>query len=522
MAKKKEPKKETLEQKLYNSAERQRGKVSPSSYKDIVLGLLFLKFISHGYEQRRQEIEKETKDESEKNRNYLLNLKTNYSSHGVFFLKEGDRWSDLKQVASSEPNLAIKIDKILQQVEKDNPSLENVLPDVFVTSEVKNDNLQLLIEDFDDIQDDEISKDTFGRIYEYFMKMFHKKSGEKGGEFFTPKSIVELLVEILEPYNGIIYDPTCGSGGMFVQSFKFLDEHKTNNKRILSPYGIESRPDILRICKMNLAIRGITSNNISGPLDCLIDHPLEDLKANYILANPPFNVGKWGHEKLTSDVRFAKYGIPSDSKPGGNYAFLSHMIHHLDEKNGKLGLVLSNSSMKDEGEEGNIRQKIIDDDLIDCMIALPRKLFFTVSIPACLWFLTKNKDDGKSRKRNGETLFIDARTDFTQIDRGHNELSENQIQKITGTYRSFIGQKGYPKYEDIPGYCQISTIDDIAKKNYILIPGVYVGTEVELDDGISTHEHIANSLQEYSKLKEKSLKLDKKLFKNLKEFGYDI
>lgn len=524
MAKKKEPKKETLEQKLYLSAERQRGKVAPSDYKDIVLGLLFLKFITYWYDQRRKEIEKETKDESKKNQNYLLNLKTNYSSHGVFFLKEGDRWSDLKQVASSEPNLAIKIDQILQQVEKDNPSLENVLPDVFVTSEVKNDNLQLLIEDFDDIKDDEISKDTFGRIYEYFMKMFHKKSGEKGGEFFTPKSIVELLVEILEPYNGIIYDPTCGSGGMFVQSFKFLHTHKLNNKTGLSPYGIESRPDIWRICKMNLAIRGIDSSNIVGPADCLIDHPLENLKANYILANPPFKVKDWGHPQLKNDIRFAKYGTPSDSKPGGDYAFMTHMIHHLDEKNGKLGLVLDNGSMnaKNGNAESEIRQKIVEDDLIDCMIRLPHGLFFTVDIPACLWFFTKNKNDGKSKKRNGETLFIDAKKIFTPIDRKQNEFSQTQLDQIISTYRSYIEVKGYPKYENILGYCKTATIEDVRKENFNLNPSRYVGNEEIEHDDVSFQEKMKELTQEYVILTKESVKLDKEYRKNLKELGFKI
>ncbi len=522
MAKKKESKKEkSLEQTLYDTAELQRGKVAPSDYKDIALGLLFLKFISYWYDQRRAEIEKETKDESEKNRNYLLNLKTNYTSKGVFFLKKGDRWDDLKKIASSEPNLAIKIDGILQEIEKDNPSLEKVLPDVFATSEVKNDNLQQLIENFDSIKTDQVSKDTFGKIYEYFLKMFHKKSGEKGGEFFTPKSIVELLVEILEPYNGIIYDPTCGSGGMFVQSYKFLDEHKTNNKNSLSPYGIESRPDIWRICKMNLAMRGINSNNIIGPADCLTEHPLEDLRANYILANPPFKVGEWGYEKLKNDVRFAKYGTPSDSKPGGDYAFMSHMIHHLDEKNGKLGLVLDNTSMTSGGQEGIIRQKIIEDDLVDCMIALPDGLFFTVQIPACLWFITKNKDDGKSRKRTGETLFIDARTIFTPIDRKQNEFSPKQLEKIVNTYRSYIGMKGYPKYKNILGYCKILTIKDLSKFKFTLNPGKYVGHDKIIDDEPLASK-MKNLLQEYSKLSKESTRIDKEISKNFKELGYEI
>jgi type I restriction enzyme M protein len=515
-------KKESLEKKLYKAAEQQRGKVAPSDYKDIALGLLFIKFISYWYDQRRAEIEIETKDSSTQERNYLLNLKKNYSQHGVFFLKKDDRWVDIKKSVSSEPNLAIKIDKILQQIEKDNPALENVLPNVFANAEIKNDNLKALIEDFDDIPENEISKDTFGKVYEYFLKMFHKKSGEKGGEFFTPKSIVELLVEILEPYNGIIYDPTCGSGGMFVQSYKFLKEHKTNQQQHLAPYGIESRPDIWRICKMNLALRGINADNIIGPADCLTDHPLENLKANYILANPPFRVGEWGYEKLKNDIRFTKYGIPSNSKSGGDYAFMSHMIHHLDEKNGKLALVLDNGSMSSGSNERNIRQKIIEDDLIDCIIALPVGLFFTVSIPACLWFISKNKNDGKSRKRKGETLFIYAEKMFIPIDRKQNQFSAKQLEKIVSTYRSYIGDKKYPKYKDKPGYCHVSTIEKIRKNKFFLNPGRYVGVEEIEDNSEPFPEKMKQLTQEYSKLTEESTTLHKKIRKNLKEMGFEI
>ena len=383
LAKKKEQKEKSLEQTLYDTAELQRGKVAPSDYKDIALGLLFLKFISYWYDQRRAEIEKETKDESEKNRNYLLNLKTNYTSKGVFFLKKGDRWDDLKQIASSEPNLAIKIDGILQQIEKDNPSLEKVLPDVFATSEVKNDNLQQLIENFDSIKTNEVSKDTFGKIYEYFLKMFHKKSGEKGGEFFTPKSIVELLVEILEPYNGIIYDPTCGSGGMFVQSYKFLDEHKTNNKNTLSPYGIESRPDIWRICKMNLAMRGINSNNILGPFDCLTEHPLEDLKANYILANPPFKVGEWGYEKLKNVKNIGK-----------DYA-KSFIMRRLDYLSTLHGFQYKSVSIRNQKTRWGSCSNLNNISLNIKLVCLPKELMDYIS-PVVV----------RSRVRNTNTIIV--------------------------------------------------------------------------------------------------------------------
>ena len=510
---------QSFEDKLWDTAELLRGKVAPSSYKDIALGLLFLKFISYWYDQRRAEIQEKNKNATEKELKYLLNLKDSYTEKGVFFLKDGDKWDDLTKVVSSEKNLAIKIDNMIQEIEHDNPELENVLPKVFAASGIPNQNLQQLIENFDSISTHDISKDSFGRIYEYFLRNFSKKLGQKGGEFFTPESIVQLLVEIIEPYEGIIYDPTCGSGGMFVQSYKFLQAH--GKGKGISVYGVESQSDIWRICKMNLTMRGIEAKNIANA-DCLLENPHMKLKANRILANPPFNMGEWGHAKLKEDIIFSKYGTPSEGKPGGNYAFMSHMIHHLDEKDGKLGLVLANGSMSSGGKEADIRQKIVEADLIDCMVALPTNLFYTVTIPACLWFIAKNKDDGKSRKRKGEILFIDARKIFTPIDRAHNEFSTEQIEKIAGTYRSFIGEKGYPKYEDVAGYCKAVKIKDIEKNNFVLTPGRYVGAEEIEDDGEPFPEKMKRLTQEYARLSEESAKLDKEIRKNLKEIGFEI
>jgi len=525
---KKQKKETVLEDKLWDAAELLRGRISPSSYKDIALGLLFLKFISYWHGQRKEQLEQESRDpksdiycKTERQRRYILNLKDSYASEGVFFLKEGHRWEDLTKVASSEKNLAIKIDTMIQEIEKDNPELENVLPKVFAQSGIPNENLQQLIENFDEIQTSDASKDYFGRVYEYFLRNFLKKLGQKGGEFFTPESVVQLLVEIIEPYKGIVYDPTCGSGGMFVQSYKFLQAHDKKDSGGISVYGTESQEDIWRICKMNLTMRGIEAKNITCA-DCLLEHPHEKVKANRILANPPFNCGKWGHAKLKDDVRFAKYGTPSDGKPGGNYAFMLHMIHHLNKKDGKLGLVLANGSMSAGGTEGRIREAIVRDDLIDCMVALPTNLFYTVTIPACLWFITKNKDDGKSRKRTGETLFIDARRIFTVLDRAHNELSAEQVEKIAGTYRSFVGKKDYPKYEDVAGYCRAVTVEDIEKNNFVLTPGRYVGTKELEDDGEPFPEKMRRLTYEYAKLSRESEKLDTEIRKNLKEIGFEV
>ena len=528
VTRKSSPKEQTLEDKLWETAELLRSKVAPSSYKDIALGLLFLKFITYWYDQRRKKLEKLTRNpkskfycKTEKQRDYTLNQKDSYSSEGVFFLKKGNKWDDLTKIVSSEKNLAITIDKMIQDIENDNPQLENVLPKVFAGSGIPNDNLHQLIETFDGIPSDDISKDFFGRIYEYFLRNFSKKLGQKGGEFFTPESIVRLLVEIIEPYEGIIYDPTCGSGGMFVQSHKFLQAQSNKNGKGISVYGVESQNDIWRICRMNLAMRGIETKNILCA-DCLLEHPYKKLKANKILANPPFNMAEWGHEKIKDDVRFVKYGTPSSRKPGGNYAFMSHMIYHLNDNDGKLGLVLANGSMSAGSNEAKIRQKIIQDDLVDCMIALPTNLFYTVTIPACLWFISKNKNDRKSRKRTNETLFIDARKIFTSIDRAHNELSVEQIQKISGTYHSFIGKKGYPKYKNILGYCKVVTKEEIAKSDYVLTPGRYVGAEDTKDDDEPFLDKMKRLTTEYAGLTEESAKLDKKIHKNLKGIGFEI
>lgn len=520
----------SFEDKLWETAELLIGAVSPSEYKNIALGLMFLKFISDRYEERKLEIEKETRDpksdiycKTDKQREYFLNLKDQYTQEGIFFLKPGDKWSDLKKIVASEKNLGIKIDNMLLEIEKDNPSLENVLPKVFAGAPIPNENLQQLIELFDTIPTSDSAKDTFGRIYEYFMGKFSKKLGEKGGEFFTPESIVRLLVEILEPYEGKIYDPTCGSGGMFVQSYKFLQAHKNegSSKGGISIYGVEKRNEVWRICKMNLAIRGIDSKNIARG-DCLLENPFAKLKANRVLANPPFNQREWGHEQIKEDKTFAEFGTPTPSKPGGNYAFMSHMLYHLDEKDGRMGLVLANGSMAAGGNEGKIREKIVRADRVDCMIALPTNLFFTVTIPACLWFFTKNKNDGKTRKRNGEVLFIDARKIFTKIDRVLNEFSPEQIEKIAGTYRSYIGEKGYPKYEDVAGYCKVATIKDIEKNNFVLTPGRYVGAEEIEDDDEPFEEKMKKLVKEYADLSEQSKTLDKEIRKNLKELGFGI
>jgi len=342
--------------------------------------------------------------------------------------------------------------------------------------------------------------------------------GRRGGQFYTPRSVVKLMVEILEPFKGIVFDPACGSGGMFVQSHKFLAARR-RKKSDLSIYGQEVIDGIWRICKMNLALRGIDTSNIYLGDSLKNDKFPDNKKANFILANPPFNVKEWGYDQLSADKRW-EYGTPKDTN--ANYAFMQHMLHHLDDKNGRMGLVLANGSMNVTGVEEEIRKKIVDADLVDCMIALPEGLFSTTPIPACLWFFAKKKDNGRYRKRTGETLFIDARKIFTPIDRIQNEFSIEQLEKIAGTYLSFVGEKGYPKYKDVLGYCKKVTKEEIAENGYALTPGRFVGVEDIEDDGEPFEDKMKKYVAEYAKLSEESKTLDKQIHANLKELGFEI
>lgn len=530
MAKKKNGKvkeDKSFEEKLWDSAEKLRGPLEYPQYKYVVLPLLFLKFASDICQKRREFLEKETQNPKNKEyyqktteaRDYIINDPDEYHKESVLFIKKENSWDELMKTASQE-NLGLRIDQMLDGIEQDNRVLQGVLPKNFASLEIPNDNLSGLINDFSTIKygkTRDVDFDFMGRMYEFFLGKFSSKEGK--GEFYTPYSIVKLISEILEPEEGKVFDPTCGSGGMLVQCMKFHNTHKKPDNN-LAFYAQEFTKGIWQICKMNLILRGIDSSNIKHG-DSLVNDQHPNLKANFIMANPPFNVLEWGYNQLKNDKRW-KYGLPPYSKAGGNYAFMQHMISHLDDKNGKLGLVLANGSMSAGDEVGEIRKKIIQDDLIDCMIALPGKLFYSVPLSVCLWFITKNKDDGKTRKRKGETLFIDARKIFTVESRKHNSLSEKQIQRIVSTYRSFVGEKGYSKYEDVDGYCKKVKIEDIEKFNHILSPGRYVGADEIEDDGEPFEDKMKRFTQEYARLTEESAKLDKEIRKNLKGIGFEI
>ena len=514
----KNPVLKTLEELLWEAAEQLRGTVEVSNYKYIILGLMFLKFISDRFEERKKEIEKSAK--SDKERKILVKDKDEYLQKNIPFLEEGCRWSDLMNIATQK-NLGLKIDQILRKIEQTNPVLSNVTPQVFADSKIANENLTALINEFSKIgfgTKEALDTDTFGRAYEFFIKKFAMNEGRRGGQFYTPRSVVKLMVEILEPFKGIVFDPTCGSGGMFVQSHKFLAAHK-GKKPDISVYGQEVIDGIWRICKMNLALRGIDTSNIYLGDSLKNDKFPDGKKANFILANPPFNVKEWGYAQLSSDNRW-EYGTPKNTN--ANYAFMQHMLYHLDDKNGRMGLVLANGSMNVSGVEEKIREKIVDADLVDCMIALPEGLFSTTPIPACLWFFTKNKVNGCYRKRIGETLFIDARKIFTPTNRVQNEFSLEQLEKIAGTYLSFVGEKGYPKYKDIPGYCKKTTKEEIADKGYALTPGRFVGTEDVVVDDEPFEDKMKKYMEEYAKLSEESKTLDKQIRVNLEELGFGI
>jgi type I restriction enzyme M protein len=508
----------SLEKSLWESAEQLRGTVEVSNYKYIALGLMFLKFISDRFEERRKEIEKSAK--SDKEREILVEDKDSYLEKNIPFLEKGCRWDDLMKVASQR-NLGLKIDQILRKIEQTNPILNDVTPQVFTDSKIANENLTALINEFSKIgfgTKEALDTDTFGRAYEYFIGKFAMNEGRRGGQFYTPRSVVKLLVEILEPYKGIIFDPACGSGGMFVQSQKFLKAHDGENSDI-SIYGQEVIDGIWRIAKMNLVLRGMDASNISLGDSLKNDKFPENIQANFILANPPFNVKEWGYEQLASDKRW-EYGAPKDTN--ANYAWMQHMLFHLDDKNGRMGLLLANGSMNVSGVEEEIRKKIVDADLVDCMIALPKGLFSTTGIEACIWFFTKNKSNGRYRKRNGETLFIDARKIFTPVTRALNKFSDEQIENILGTYRSFAGEKGYSKYKDVLGYCKVVTKEEIAEKGYALTPGRYVGAAEIEDDGEPFEDKMKRLTSEYVKLSDESKTLDKQIRTNLKELGFEI
>lgn len=484
-----------FEEKLWAAADRMRGHMDPAEYKHVALGLIFLKYISDAFQERYAQLKAEaetTHADPEDPDEYL--------AENVFWVPKQARW-DYLQAHAVQPEIGNLLVEAMLAIEEKNPQLKGVLPKEYARPALDKHRLGELINIIGSIgmgDRESRSKDILGRSYEYFLQQFAGAEGKKGGDFYTPRSVVKLLVEMIEPYRGRVYDPCCGSGGMFVQSERFIEEHG-GRRTDLSVYGQEFNDTTWRLAKMNLAIRGIEANLGPHREDTFLNDLHKDLKADFVLANPPFNMSYWGGERLRDDVRWA-YGVP----PAGNanFAWLQHIIHHL-APGGVAGVVLANGSMSSNtGGEGEIRRRIVEADLVDCMVALPPQLFYHTQIPACLWFLARNKENGKFRDRRRHTLFVDARKLGVMADRTHRELTDEEIARIAGTYHAWRGEKDAGEYKDIAGFCKSASVEEIAEHSYVLTPGRYVGAEEAAEDDEPFAEKMARlTVQLYEQFK---------------------
>lgn len=490
-----------FEKKIWDAACVLRGNIDASEYKSVVLGLIFLKYISDRFEEKYNKLVEEGEGFEEDI--------DEYTSENIFFVPADARWSKIAEAAHTE-EIGVVIDNAMKSIEKENKRLKDILPKNFARPELDKRRLGDVVDLFTNIKmsDHGNEKDILGRTYEYCLAKFAEQEGKLAGEFYTPSCIVRTLVEILKPFNGRVYDPCCGSGGMFVQSAKFVESHGGNINKI-SVFGQDSNPTTWKMAQMNLAIRGIEANLGEFNADTFFKDCHKTMKADYILANPPFNLSDWGADKLKDDQRW-EYGIPPASN--ANFAWLQHMIWHL-APNGRIGMVLANGSLSSQtGGEGEIRKNIIEADLVDCIIAMPPQLFYTTQIPVSLWFLSKNK------KQKNKTLFIDARKMGTMVTRKLRELSEEEIKKLADTYTAY--EDG--TLENKSGYCAVVTKKDIAKQDYILTPGRYVGIEEQEDDGEPFEEKMKRLTAELSDLFKESHKLEEKIRKNLRAIGYEV
>lgn len=504
-----------FEAKLWQAADKMRNNMDAAEYKHVVLGLIFLKYISDAFEQKFKQLV------AEKAQGADPEDPDEYRAFNIFWVPKEARWTYL-QANAKQPVIGKIIDDAMVAIERDNKILKGVLPKDYARPALDKQRLGELIDLIGTIglsDSENRSKDILGRVYEYFLSQFASAEGKKGGQFYTPRCVVRVLVEVLAPYKGRVYDPCCGSGGMFVQSEKFIEEHGGKMGDI-SIYGQESNPTTWRLAKMNLAIRGIDTNLGQEHADSFHRDLHSSLKADYILANPPFNSSDWGGERLREDKRW-KFGIP----PAGNanFAWVQHFIHHLSPT-GIAGFVLANGSMSSNTSgEGDIRKAIIEADLVDCMIAMPGQLFYSTQIPVCLWFVARDKKNGWFRDRRGDTLFIDARKLGTMIDRVHRELTDKDINRIAGTYHAWRGDKDCKqKYKDVPGFCKAATIDEIRKHGHVLTPGRYVGAEVVEDDGELFEKKMARLTATLKGQFTESARLEAEIRKNLDALGFKL
>lgn len=505
-----------FETQLFKAADKLRKNIDAAEYKHIVLGLIFLKYISDSFEELHAKLAKgegkyegaDPEDQDE------------YKAENVFWVPPTARWSYLHSRAK-QPTIGKDLDDALEAIEKENPTLKGILAKVYAKPNLDKTSLGSLIDLIADIAlGDEASKskDILGRVYEYFLGEFANAEGKKGGQFYTPKSIVKLLVEMVQPYKGRVYDPACGSGGMFVMSEKFVKEHSGRIDDI-SIYGQESNQTTYRLCRMNLAIRGIDGSQIKWNSEgSFLNDALPDLKADYIIANPPFNQSDWGVEQMQTDARW-QYGVPP--KNNANYGWMQHMLYHL-APNGVMGLVLANGSLSSNTSgEGKIRQRLVEAGLVDCIVALPKQLFYNTGIPATLWFLSRKQAGANGdRKQNNEVLFIDASELGFMKDRVHREFTQEDIDKITSTYHQW--RKGDEKYEDVKGFCKSAPMDEIKKHEFIMTPGRYVGIPKEEDDGIPFEDKMADLTKTLSEQMAKEQEMNEEIKKQLKKIGFEL
>lgn len=492
-----------FEEKLWASADKLRNNMDAAEYKHVVLGLIFLKYVSDTFMEKHKELMEEDEDFAEDIDAYM--------AEGVFWVPENARWDYIAK-HSKQAEIGQIVDNALDLIEKDNDSLRGVLPKNYSRPELDKRILGEIIDLFTNINVGGSigkEKDVLGRVYEYFLGKFAANEGKGGGEFYTPKSIVKLMVEMIEPFKGYVYDPACGSGGMFVQSLKFVEEH-SGNAFDISVYGQESNPTTWKLAKMNMAIRGIENNLGSKNADTFHEDLHKNLKADFILANPPFNQSDWGQPLLLDDPRW-KWGTP----PAGNanYGWIEHMLDKLSQK-GKAGVVLANGSLSSNtSNEGEIRKTILNNDLVDCIVALPDKLFYTTGIPVCIWFFNRDK------KHKGQTLFIDARKMGDMVNRRLRELSDDDIKKISDTYISWQNEENY---EDVKGFCKVANMDEIKDNDYILTPGRYVGIEDVEDDGEPFEKKMERLTKTLSEQFAKSRELEEEIRKQLGGIGYEL
>lgn len=490
-----------FEEKIWEAACVLRGNVDASEYKSVVLGLIFLKYISDRFEAKYYDLSaEESGDEDDRDE---------YTAENIFYVPVDARWSVIA-LAAHTPEIGTVIDDAMRAIEKENKRLKDILPKNFSRPELDKRRLGEVVDLFTNIRmvDQGNSKDLLGRTYEYCLAKFAEAEGKNAGEFYTPACVVKTLVEVLQPYNGRVYDPACGSGGMFVQSAKFLENHGGNIEKI-SVYGQDSNPTTWKMAQMNLAIRGIYADLGKANADTFFNDCHPQLKADFILANPPFNISNWGADKLVDDVRW-RYGNPPNGN--ANFAWLQHMIWHLAPK-GKIGMVLANGSLSTQTSgEGVIRKNIINADLVECIVAMPTQLFYSTQIPVSLWFLAKNK------KQAGKVLFIDARKMGTMVNRKLREMTDDDIQKIVDTYNAYIEGT----LEDTKGFCSVNDLQEIEKQDYILTPGRYVGIEDQEEDSEPFDEKMARLTGELAELFAKGHELEGEIRKNLARLGFEI